>query len=229
MGVLRVICCLLILYSVIALFITTENIIEDNHLYLMLKHSIIVVLSIILFAYSFSSKFYIPNNTQIINYIFLDIIFIDLVFHIYCWYRHMKHISIKRPEIYDELSILILLPLLFATSNVTIACISSSLIYLLVSIGLVITSKQLHNSFNVLIRVFGSTILFILLIIAIINPAFIISTEILFAYRTIQILHIIISVWFILNEFRSDDSSGCIKYHFFNLLYGIIKLTISFL
>ena len=161
--------------------------------------------------------------------VFLDIIFIDLVFHIYCWYRHMKHISIKRPEIYDELSILILLPLLFATSNVTIACISSSLIYLLVSIGLVITSKQLHNSFNVLIRVFGSTILFVLLIIAIINPTFIISTEILFAYRTIQILHIIISVWFILNEFRSDDSSGCIKYHFFNLLYGIIKLTISFL
>ena len=56
-----------------------------------------------------------------------------------------------------------------------------------------------------------------------------ISTEILFAYRTIQILHIIISVWFILNEFRSDDSSGCMKYHLFNLLYGIIKLTISFL
>ena len=43
MGALRVICCLLILYSVIALFITTENIIEDNHLYIMLKHSIMVV------------------------------------------------------------------------------------------------------------------------------------------------------------------------------------------
>lgn len=141
----------------------------------------------------------------------------------------MKHISIKRPEIYDELSILILLPLLFTTSNVTIACISTSLIYLLVSIGLVVISKQLHNLFNVLIRVFGSTILLVLLIIAIINPTFIISTEILFAYRTIQILHIIISVWFILNEFRSDDSSGCIKYYLFNLLYGIIKLTISFL
>jgi hypothetical protein len=53
MGALRTICCLLILYSVITLFITTENIIEDNHLYLMLKHSIMVVLSIILFAYSF--------------------------------------------------------------------------------------------------------------------------------------------------------------------------------
>lgn len=35
--------------------------------------------------------------------------------------------------------------------------------------------------------------------------------------------------WFILNECRSNDSSGCIKYHLFNLLYGIIKLTISFL
>ena len=226
MGVLRVICCLLILYSVITLFITTENIIEDNHLYLMLKHSIMVVLSIILFAYSFSSKFNIPNNTQIINYIFLDIIFIDLVFHIYCGYRH---ISIKRPEIYDELSILILLPLLFTTSNVTIACISTSLIYLLVSIGLVVISKQLHNLFNVLIRVFGSTILLVLLIIAIINPTFILSTEILFAYRTIQILHIVISVWVILNECHRDEASGCREYHLFNLLYGIIKLTISFL
>ena len=73
METLRVICCLLVLYSVIALFITTENIIEDNHLYLMSKHSIMVALSIILFAYSFSSKFYIPNNTQIINYIFFHL------------------------------------------------------------------------------------------------------------------------------------------------------------
>jgi hypothetical protein len=141
----------------------------------------------------------------------------------------MKHISIKRPEIYDELSILILLPLLFTTSNVTIACISTSLIYLLVSIGLVVISKQLHNLFNVLIRFFGSTILLVLLIIAIINPTFILSTEILFAYRTIQILHIVISVWVILNECHRDEASGRREYHLFNLLYGIIKLTISFL
>lgn len=230
MSNLRVICIFFIIYSLITMFMLSENVIKEHKIYLFLKHDIIMVLSIVLFGLSFHNKFTFINS-EIVQYVFTDIIFIDLVYHMYFGYKHIKNVSLKSPEIYNILSVWMLIPILFATSKVTIACIGLSMIYFVIST--VIYSLRIIDSSltGVLLRVFASVVCFALLLLSIFISTFGFTRKILFFYRTIQIIHIVISGWTILNMIADEDAAPdmYIQYHNFNLLYGILKFIVSFI